>query len=1005
MMRKTNSISVILSAMVASCTLVHAQVNRSFYDPYTREPLPVDAPVWMQEIEANPSGVSYARMDSLFADWMANDVDARVKTLEKKPAVNFYRRWMRAYQPFVGTDGFIHLPTYQAYADSIERQNKERGIKLVTRADNSKQWRNIGPNTTLVAKNGVAKNKDSQACVFRIDIARTNPNIVYCGTQTGVVFKTTDKGATWKPCNALHNFGGPIYALHVSPHNENIVYVGGGQSLWKSTDGGNTWIRQQDIDKRVNSIRISPTNAQFITLSTGINDKNGGAFYVSRNGGQSFTVTFQGACHDHELQPGNDQRIYLLAKEHTKTKFQFYISENGGQTFTSSALPVSNITAGRLAVSEAQGGNQYVYALVNSTADVYDDGPYGGLGQPYILQSKDGGRTWANNTSLEARDQTFSNYLDNKRGGQGYFDMMVAASPNNPDHVIFGLCNAYRSENGGKGYHRNTAIGGYEKQDAMHPDMQDIAVYGNDTWICTDGGVKYSNNFFQTDGEDRNFGIYASEYHGFGQGWNEDIMAGGRWHNGDVVHHSNYGEGTTLHIGGVEYATGHILLSQPRKVYFSDDGTSIVPENINGTINRTYNVQFYTQKPYETLQTSKELGFDPRYAQRLMMSSRTDRYYLYISENEGRSFRKFCDMEDEDVVSYEFARSNPNYIYVAGKFGIKYSTDNGNNWDWMENRPFEPASNGSTGINIAVDPKNENILWFSNVNAPGQVAYTTDMGQTWIKPLTGNMLQQRFNWIILTGNQHNGVYLGTEGEARVYYKDDTTNGWIDYSNGLPPAARITRLAPFYKEGKLRAATSQGIWEIPLYVENFIPVAQPMALNIGNGDLSSNPNMEVVFDSYSIASHEGTQWEWSFSPQPQQVTDANKRSARVIFGKTGSYDVTLKVKTPHGEHSRTIKDMIRINVPAGIESTNIYPTALIRPVIKGGNVVLHVETGSLNEDKTLTLHDVKGRLLHSFSIPAEVQRTDLNVPSLVDGIYIYELRTKNHKFFGKFIKQQ
>ncbi len=1003
-MKRNHRQLIMMSAMVAGCAFAHAQVARSSYDPYTREPLPADAPAWMQEIEANPSGVNYARMDSLFADWMANDVDARVKTLEKKPAVNFYRRWMKAYRPFVGADGFIHLPSYQAYADSIERQNKERGIKPMTRAGGSKQWRNIGPNTTMVAKDGVAKNKDSQACVFRIDVARTNPNTVYCGTQTGVVFKTTDKGLNWKPCNALHNFGGPIYALHVSPHDENIIYVGGGQSLWKSTDGGSTWTRQQGIDKRVNSIRISPTNARFITLSTGINDQNGGAFYVSTDGGQSFTATFQGACHDHELQPGNDRRIYLLAKEHANTKFQFYISENGGSSFQAKTLPVSDITAGRLAVSDAPGGNKYVYALVNARQQTYDEGPYGGLGLPYILQSKDEGMTWINNTTRSGRGQTFSEFIDNTQGGQGYFDMIVGASSQNAEHVIFGLCSAYRSEQGGIGDRSKTAIGGYHKLDAMHPDIQDIAICGNDTWICTDGGVKYSNNFFLTDGEDRNFGIYASEYHGFGQGWNEDIMVGGRWHNGDAVHHSNYGEGKTLHVGGVEWATGHVLLSEPRKVYHSDDATRIIPERLDGTESTANYYQFRDKKPYESLQTSKELGFDPRYAKRLIMNSRIDRDLLFVSEDEGSSFHQLYSLEGEEISNYEFARSNPNYIYVAGKFFIYYSTDNGKNWDWIENLPFNNESNGSTGICIAVDPKDEKTLWFANANFPGRVAYTTNMGQTWNYPLAENMMNQRFNWIILTGNQHNGVYLGTEGEARVYYKDDTTNGWIDYSNGLPPAARIARLVPFYKEGKLRAATSQGIWEIPLYVENFTPVAQPMALNIGNGDLSSNPNMEVVFDSYSIASHEGTQWEWSFSPQPQQVTDANKRSARVIFGKTGSYDVTLKVKTPHGEHSRTINDMIRINVPAGIEGTNTYPTAVIRPTIKGGNVVLHVETGSLNEDKTLTLHDVKGRLLHSFSIPADVQQTELNVPSLADGVYIYELRTKQHKYFGKFIKQ-
>lgn len=1004
-MKKSQQRLILTAAIAINNTFAIAQTRPTLYDPYVAEPLPTDAPAWMRAIEANPAGVNYYQMDSLFADWIAKDVDARVKTLEKKPAVNFYRRWMKAYRSFVGKDGKIYLPSYQSYVDSIERQNQQQAIRQQTRTLNTKTWRNIGPNSTVSTVSGSPKSKDWQACIFRIDIAKTNPNIVYCGAQTGVVFKTTDKGKTWLPCNATHNFGGYIFALHVSPHDENTVYVGAGQNLWKTTDGGQTWNRQADIDKRVNSIRISPTNPQLITLSTGINDNNGGAFYVSTNGGQSFRATFEGACHDHELQPGNDQRIYLLAKQPSNSHFQFYISEDGGQSFTHQSLPVNNITAGRLAVSEAPNGREYVYALVNSNQYFYGSSPYGGLGKPHILQSINGGRTWKDNTTRSGQGQTFSEYADNEQGGQGYFDMMIGASPHNPEHVIFGLCNAYRSEQGGIGDRTNNAIGGYHKQEGMHPDIQDIAIHENDTWICTDGGIKYSNNFFKTIGEDRNNGIYASEYHGFGQGWNEDIMAGGRWHNGDAVHHSNYGEGNTLHVGGVEWATGHILMSEPRKVYFSDDLTvSIVPETIDGNIKKLYNRQFTTRKPYETLQTSKELGIDPRYAKRLIMSDRTERSYLYISEDEGFSFRQFCDMEDEDVASYEIARSNPNYIYVAGKFNIKYSIDNGQSWEWMESVPFDNSMNTASGICIAVDPKDENKMWFSNSNFPGRVAYTTDMGKTWHKPLSEDMKDKRFNWIILTGNQHNGVYLGTEGEARVYYKDDTTNGWVNYSEGLPPAARIARIAPFYKESKLRAATSQGVWEIPLYSENFAPVAQPMALNIGNGNLTNEPQKEVVFDSYSIVNHTDAEWEWSFSPQPQKVTGANERIAKVVFGNPGNYNVTLKVKTPHGEHSRTIKNMITISSTAGIEQVTSYPTARIQPVVDGDNVTIHIETNQLNENKTFTLHDAKGRLLHTFHLDALQNKAQLQVPILAHGVYIYELRTKQHKYFGKFIKQ-
>ncbi|MGV4519867.1 hypothetical protein ACQ1Q6_11705, partial [Ornithobacterium rhinotracheale] len=95
-----------------------------------------------------------------------------------------------------------------------------------------------------------------------------------------------------------------------------------------------------------------------------------------------------------------------------------------------------------------------------------------------------------------------------------------------------GLCSAYRYTDGGKGGYIANAICGYCNF-SLHPEMQDIAIAGNQVWISNDGGVKYSSDFFKSrdKAETRVNGIYASDFWGFGQGWNEDVMAGGRWHN------------------------------------------------------------------------------------------------------------------------------------------------------------------------------------------------------------------------------------------------------------------------------------------------------------------------------------------------------------------------------------------------------------------------------------------------------------------------------------------
>ena len=218
------------------------------YDPYFPEPLPLTAPEWMKQIEKNPSGVNFHEMQRLFNEWKAVDVDARVKTVENKPAVNFYRRWIAAYRDFVAPDGSIELPTMELYAakvDSMNSRAKSGALRSASQrsAESEKIWRNIGPNRTYQNNNGVVSRKDHQVCVFRIAVALSDSATLYCGTESGVVFKTTNHGESWEACAPEHNFGGSIYSIAIHPTDKNIVYVGGGPWLWKSVDGGESWVR------------------------------------------------------------------------------------------------------------------------------------------------------------------------------------------------------------------------------------------------------------------------------------------------------------------------------------------------------------------------------------------------------------------------------------------------------------------------------------------------------------------------------------------------------------------------------------------------------------------------------------------------------------------------------------------------------------------------------------------------------------------------------------------
>ncbi len=973
------------------------------YDPYMHEALPADAPEWLRQVAEDPDGVNYHEIERLFNEWKANDVDVRVRTVDKKQVVNFIRRWSSAYKRYTAADGRIELPTMDEYRQRVDAMNR-RAVNAVN--DDAPVWRNIGPNKTYGQENGELKRKDSQVCVFRIAVAMSDSTTLYCGTESGVVFKTTDHGITWQPCAPRHVFGGSIYSIAIDPVDKNTVYVGGGPWLWKSTDGGDSWVRCGGITSRVNSIRINPENRQYITASAGSKheDKSGSGFYVSFDGGESFVCTMNGICFDHELQPGNPNRIYLVRREQVGPWTYIYVSDDGGFSWQQRELPVSMMVCGRLAVSEAPGGEDYVYALVTCDMYGYDMGPQGGMGEPFILLSKDAGNSWENKTVNKGEwhwDNTFSPIMDAK-GGQGYFDMMIGASTENPAHVLFGLTSLYRSTEEGLCNYRDHAIGGYQRTDWMHCDIQDIAMHPcGDAWICNDGGIKYSADFFETKGEDRYDGIYASDYQGLGVGWNEDVMAAGRWHNGDVVHAATYGEGNSLHVGGVEEATGYVMKSNPWKVFFNDASTRIMPREMDGTIGEDFWTWFSDKKPYEALRINGEIATDPRYALKVFLQDMTNPQEGYLSYDEGASFQKTFDSDGEDFYSYEFARTDPDRVYISGAWSVWRSDDGGESFKECPSRPFNLDGNMHF-TRVVVDPNDENHLLVICNDLPGMVSESIDGGGSWQPFDLGSLSGIRIHQIILVGDEYGSCYVTSYDGASVYFRDNTMDDFMDYSSGLNPGARISKVVPFYKGGVLRMATDQGLWEAPLYHRDFVPVAQPMALNLGCGDLTANPQKEVLFDSYSIVRQdENTKWHWNFSPQPQYVSDANVRNPSVVFGNPGEYDVTLTVTTPAGTGSRTIKNMITIQGATSIDEAMVGEVGLKRALLAKGEP-LEVITSGVGEGAVITVHDMKGKLLHRSTLVPSHECARIYLDELPAGVYIYSINNSTQKFFGQFI---
>jgi hypothetical protein len=98
----------------------------------------------------------------------------------------------------------------------------------------------------------------------------TNSLNLYAGYIN--VFKSTNRGAAWKKITNFDTLLTPLTCLAIAPSDPNTVYVAKTGGMWKSTNGGQTWI-QLLIGNAITGLEIDPKNPKRIWCTvSGYND-------------------------------------------------------------------------------------------------------------------------------------------------------------------------------------------------------------------------------------------------------------------------------------------------------------------------------------------------------------------------------------------------------------------------------------------------------------------------------------------------------------------------------------------------------------------------------------------------------------------------------------------------------------------------------------------------------------------------------------------------------------
>ncbi len=850
-------------------------------------------PAWAVAMYADNPNVF--AVDDGYRRWRAQFPEA------KTTYTQYYKKWRRAVAPCLRPDGSVACP------DAAEQRAFQQRLVALQQPPNGFQgaaaWTNIGPFETFATNAGPNPPAvSSQFNAYCFEQSLSHPDILYCGTEGGEVFKSTDRGLHWFCVSRAYEFNAPT-GLEVHPGNPDVVFVGEGPRIRRSLDGGNTWELVLDVpDLGVNEILVNPAQPDIVLAATFK------GLYRSTDGGATWTQLFPEACYDVEWKTDDASVAFLVRNDPNANICRFYKSADAGATWTLkdtgwffSAAPGVNDGGARLAVTGADPNR--VYAVLIGEAKTDDSGFIG------IYRSDDAGESWTLPNPPAGgpwNDTDHPNMATIGRTGgyhQGFYNLGFDASDTDPDFVMAGFLNLWYSTDGAKSF---TCFGGYcgNPFGYVHPDCQEIEINGADIWMMSDGGIEYSDDHFQTHSA-RNRGITSSDFWGFGAGWNDDVLVGGRYHNGNTAWYEAWEEGETLSLGGGEAASGYVNPGPELRSYFSDIGGVKVPPAQNGFAEYFGFGKFPNESYYDA--ESGEMEWDPRCWNHIYVSNQNK---LWKTADGGASWtilHAFGSDENARALGFEISRSNPEVLYLFQRSADSWGTgtlwktaDGGQNWTTL---PLPPGY--ARRVLLSLSATDENLLWLAYADgADGEKIYrSADGGQHWTNLGTPALDGEHISYILHQGGSDEGLYLGTA--RSVWFREAGMSDWAPYREGLPQGIFTCILRPFYRDGKLRmGAYGKGIWETPLATPSR-PVAQPMV----NKRETTCPSDTFLFDDYSILSHEGAGWLWEF-PGGTPAT-STLRNPQVVYSAPGEYDVRLTVSNPLGTSTKTVEKMVKV----------------------------------------------------------------------------------------------
>lgn len=779
-----------------------------------------------------------------------------------------------------------------------------------------KGWIELGPRPLLSPNSHFQEGSIASGRITALAVNQSNSKIIYAGAAQGGVWKTTNGGKTWIPLTD-NQISLAIGSITLSANQKTILVGTGepnhsgdsypGNGILKSTDGGNSWsVLGSSVfaNSSISGIIINQTNPNWIVAST----------------------TYGYCCGG-------------LKGEYNSHGMGIFLSKNGGQTWSATNL-IGNVK------STYSGIAQLIPDPVNDNIIFATD--YNGG----IWESTNTGQYWTkinintpvSNPSRSAIGISKSNpnllyiaFTDSKSNlaniltynltsgniknipslpssvngyspcnSQCVYDLVMVVNPINPNILYFGGVNLYRSTNAGTSW-TPISVDSTTNIQVIHHDFHALAFFSNEIFVGSDGGVFSSTDFGSTwNNLNSDLGI-TQFWHISASPTSDSVIIGGTQDNGC----DKYANNTSWNV---------VLGGDGGSTVFSSDASVICGTDINHNplqLQESNNGGLSWHSSYTGINTKDTTSFYPPMAQDYLDSSiiYIGSTNLYKSTNFGSSWTLVSGLQNSAIIdTITLSTSNPNIIAISNMAGqVKLTTNGGKTWQTiLDTSKMFPNYYSNTIIpvsSVAIDPVNPSHIFVSlGNNMKPKLLETTNEGLTWQVlqnlgqiPANDSINVMKYNPV------SNTLFLGTD-RGMFYY-----NGTNFYTlgSGLPNSA-VFDLTFTHSNYLLAATHGRGIWL------NYMTPEATLHGVTNNSFPSPRTNFTLTVSDPNGFSKESYSWgnelNQSFSSTADLTIPSNQTNLQLnVYAQdaAGNWMHTVFIFNPKNTPKNTYNDIIII----------------------------------------------------------------------------------------------